>query len=147
MYICLCICFATKQVVLSIEAALVSTPYCLPPLLATANRISRTGEASHGICVYGRKSRVYFSYTQQDHPMGNTEIILQYYNSNSCIGDKWSGWSMSCCNSCSLPVSLMHIDLLLGQQVESKTVLVLLNIKADRSLLHSTSQFMPMTAQ
>ena len=54
---------------------------------------------------------------------------------------------MSCCNSCSLPVRLMHIDLLLGQQVESKMVVVLFNIKADRTLLHSTSQFMPMTAQ
>ena len=75
-----CIClFSTKQVVLFIEAAPVSTPYCLPSLLATSNQISRTGEASHGSHVYGRESRVYEQYTRQNHPMGNTEQILHYY--------------------------------------------------------------------
>ena len=63
---CEFVCFATKQVVLFIEAAPVSTPHCLPSLLATANQISRLGEATHG-------SRVYGQYTRQDHPMGNTE--------------------------------------------------------------------------
>ena len=32
------------QVVLFIEEVPVSTPYCLPSLLATANQISRTGD-------------------------------------------------------------------------------------------------------
>ena len=40
--------FATKQVVLFIEAVPVSTPHCLPSLLATSNQISLTGEAPHG---------------------------------------------------------------------------------------------------
>jgi len=31
--------------------------------------------------VYGRKGRVYEQYTRQDHPIGNTENILQYYKS------------------------------------------------------------------
>ena len=34
------VCFATKQVVLFIEAATVATPCCLPSLLVTANQIS-----------------------------------------------------------------------------------------------------------
>ena len=34
------VCFATKQVVLFIEAAPVATPCCLPSLLATVNQIS-----------------------------------------------------------------------------------------------------------
>jgi len=42
------------QVVLFIEAVPVSTPYCLPSLLATANQISRTSEAPHGSRVYGK---------------------------------------------------------------------------------------------
>ena len=71
--------FATKQVVLFIEAAPVLTPCCLPSLLATANQMSRLVEAPHGSRVYRRNSRVYGQYTRQDHPMGNTEQILQYY--------------------------------------------------------------------
>ena len=54
-------------------------PYCLPFLLASSNQISRTGDAPHGTRVYGRKYRVYEQYTRQDHPMGNTEQIVQYY--------------------------------------------------------------------
>ena len=61
------------------EASPFSTAYCLPSLLATANEISRTGEAPHGSRVYGRKNSVYGQYTRQDHPMGNTEKSLQYY--------------------------------------------------------------------
>ena len=37
--------FATKQAVLFIEAVPVSTSYCLPSLLATANQMSRFCEA------------------------------------------------------------------------------------------------------
>mgnify|MGYP000273004010 CR=1 FL=1 len=44
------VCFATKQVVLFTEAVPVSTPYCLPSLLATANQISQFGEVPHGCC-------------------------------------------------------------------------------------------------
>ena len=51
--------FATKQVVLFIEAAPVLTPCCLPSLLATANQMSRLVEAPHGSRVYRRNSRVY----------------------------------------------------------------------------------------
>ena len=54
---CVFVCFATEQVVLFIEAVPVSTPYCLSPLLALANQISRTVEAPHGRRVYGRNSR------------------------------------------------------------------------------------------
>ena len=75
-YTCVFVCFATKQVVLFIEAVPFSTPYCLPSLLVTANQISRTDEAPHGSCVYEQ-------YTRQDHPMGNTEKILQYYKGYS----------------------------------------------------------------
>ena len=49
---------------------------CLPSLLATANQISRIGEAPHGSRVYGRKSCVYEQYTRQAHPIGNTEKNL-----------------------------------------------------------------------
>ena len=55
--------FASKQVVLFIEAVPVPTPYCLPSLLATANQMSRFGEAPHGSGVYRRKCRVYEQYT------------------------------------------------------------------------------------
>ena len=41
---CVFVCFATKQVVLFIEAAPISMQYCLQSLLATANQISWTGE-------------------------------------------------------------------------------------------------------
>ena len=53
------VCFATKQVVLFIEAATVSTPYCYNLYIATSNQISRTDDALHGSGVYRRKSRVY----------------------------------------------------------------------------------------
>ena len=91
--------FATKKVVLFIEAAPVSTPCCLPSLLATANQISRLGEAPHGSRVYRgeapQRSRVYRGeaphgsrvyrwkscvcgqYTRQDHLMENSEKLLQ----------------------------------------------------------------------
>ena len=72
-----CVCFTTKQVVLFIEAVRVSTPYCLPSLLATANQMSRFGGAPNGSRVYRRTSRVYEQYTPQGHPMGKT--VLQYY--------------------------------------------------------------------
>jgi len=48
-------------------------PYCLSSLLATANQISRLGEAPHGSRVYRRKSRVCGQYTWQDYPMENSE--------------------------------------------------------------------------
>jgi len=64
---------ATKHVVLLIEAAPVSTPYCVSSLLATANQISRLDETPQGSRVYRRKSREYGQYTRQDHPMGNTD--------------------------------------------------------------------------
>ena len=48
--------FATKQVVLFIEAAPVSTPCCLPSLLATVNQMSRLGEAQRVSSVYRRKA-------------------------------------------------------------------------------------------
>ena len=47
--------FTSKQIVLLIEAAPVSTSCCLPSLLATANQISRLGEP----CILGRKNPVY----------------------------------------------------------------------------------------
>ena len=34
----------------------VSTPYCLPYLLATANQFSRTGESPHWSRVYGKNA-------------------------------------------------------------------------------------------
>ena len=52
-------------------------------LFAISTSYSQSNESigwgSTGSCVYRRKSRVYEQYTQQDHPMGNTEKILQYY--------------------------------------------------------------------
>ena len=73
--------FATIQVVLFIDAVPFLTPYCLPLLLAKANQItcSRTGKAPYWSRVYKRKSRLYGQYTRQDHPMANTEKILQCY--------------------------------------------------------------------
>ena len=38
----------------------------------------------HMGAVYMEKKRVYEQYTRQDHPMGNTEQILQYYK-HICI--------------------------------------------------------------
>jgi len=32
-----------------------------------------------GAVYIEEKSRVYRQYTRQDHPMGNTDTILQYY--------------------------------------------------------------------
>ena len=59
--------------VLYIEAVPVSTPYCLPSLLATANQMGRFGEAPHGsrADLYRRKNgvHVYEHYTRQNHPM------------------------------------------------------------------------------
>ena len=66
--------------VLFIEAATVSTPFCLPPLLTTANQMSRFGMAPHESRVYRRKSRVYEQYTRQDHPMGNAEKYCSIIN-------------------------------------------------------------------
>jgi len=37
------------------------------------------GDASCGSRVYRRKSREYEQNTRQDHPIGNTETILQHY--------------------------------------------------------------------
>jgi len=37
------------------------------------------GDAPCGSRVYRRKSRVYEQNTRQDHPIGNTETILQHY--------------------------------------------------------------------
>ena len=55
----------------------VSTPCCLPFILAKANQMSRFGEVPHGSCVYRRKSRVYEQY---NYSMKNTGTMLQYYN-------------------------------------------------------------------
>ena len=52
---CVFVFFATKQVVLFLKVAPVSTPYCLLSLLTTVNQISRLGEAPHGSRVYRRK--------------------------------------------------------------------------------------------
>ena len=71
--------FATKQIVLLIEAAPASTPYCLSSLLATVNQIRRLGEAPHG-------SRVCEQYTRQDHSMENSVKIVQYYKVYSING-------------------------------------------------------------
>ena len=51
-------CFATKQVVLLIDAVPVSTPYCLSSLLATSNQISGLGKATHESLLYGRTCRL-----------------------------------------------------------------------------------------
>ena len=67
--------FTSKQIVLLIEAAPVSTSCCLPSLLATANQISRLGEP----CIRKKRTRVCGQYTRQDHPVGNTDTIFQYY--------------------------------------------------------------------
>ena len=72
---------------LFIEAAPVSTPYYVPSLLATSNQISVSGEAPHGSRVYVRKSRVNEQYTRQDHTMGNTEKVLQYYKNKYILNE------------------------------------------------------------
>ena len=70
--------FATKHVVLLIEAVPVSTPYCLPYVLNTSNQMSRFGEAQPGSRVYRRKEQ----YKRQDHPMGNTEKTCSIINTS-----------------------------------------------------------------
>ena len=62
-----------------IKAVPVSTPYCLPFLLATANQMRPLGEALYKSRVYRINNCVYEHHKQQDHPMENIEKILNYY--------------------------------------------------------------------